>query len=314
MMMLLPFPAAQQDSVRAYNRIKIIQQKPVSEVVDTISVCRRNIIEDVTFYDSANLITRIVPSQPAGFPWLFLEKNRVIADTRKTLLVKQLRQGSEIPPAPLHSDWIILIILLSTFLFTFIRKSSDNLLHGVERFFLFRGVNDPLSRDTGGIFNWESTIKNLVSFLILGLFGYSAASFNNINSPATTGVVLWIITVCIIVAAVTMRHFICLATGIASGERDVFNEYLMSVYQFYRFSALFIFAIYVVLSYTTLFPVKSCFTAGIIAIAFLYLIRVIRLFIIFLNRNISLFYLILYLCALEILPVVIAVKYISGLV
>ena len=46
----------------------------------------------------------------------------------------------------------------------------------------------------------------------------------------------------------------------------------------------------------------------------MYSIRVIRLLIIFLNRNISIFYLILYLCALEILPVLIVVKYFTGLV
>jgi hypothetical protein len=46
----------------------------------------------------------------------------------------------------------------------------------------------------------------------------------------------------------------------------------------------------------------------------MYLIRVIRLIIIFLNRNISIFYLILYLCALEILPVLIVIKYFTGLV
>ena len=93
----------------------------------------------------------------------------------------------------------------------------------------------------------------------------------------------------------------------------MFTEYLLSIYQFYRFSASFIFVVTILISYTTIFPVKSYFTAGVIVLAILYLIRVIRLFIIFINKNISLFYLILYLCALEILPVLISVKYISGL-
>ncbi len=53
---------------------------------------------------------------------------------------------------------------------------------------------------------------------------------------------------------------------------------------------------------------------GIIVLGILYLIRVLRLFVIFINRNISILYLILYLCALEILPILISVKYISGLV
>jgi len=41
--------------------------------------------------------------------------------------------------------------------------------------------------------------------------------------------------------------------------------------------------------------------------------RIIKLFSIFLNRNISILYLILYLCALELLPVVVLIKYFAGL-
>ena len=55
------------------------------------------------------------------------------------------------------------------------------------------------------------------------------------------------------------------------------------------------------------------FISVIIVLVTLYLIRIARLFIIFINKGISLFYLILYLCALEFLPVVICLKYISGL-
>ncbi len=282
---------------------------------DTASVCSRNSIEDVTFYDSTSLVYRIKPARPDNFPYIFLKKNSIIAEAKKEALVKQLRQGSDLPVQPLHNDWIILIILVSVFLFTLIRKSAGNLIEGVERFFLFRGISsDPSSKDTGGLFTWESTIKNFVSFLIMGIFGYSASSYYGIIPSALSGIVFWLIAVAIIISAVTLRHTVCILIGIVSGEREVFSEYMLGVYQFYRFGSIFIFVVSVVVSYSTIFPVKWCFTAGLIVLAILYLVRVTRLFIIFINRNISLFYLILYLCALEILPVVITVKYITGLV
>jgi len=298
-MNLLPHQELQQDTIPSNN-------------VDTTSVCRRNSIEDVTFYDSTSIIYRIEPARTDNFPYIFLKKNSLIAEAKKAALVKHLRKGSDIPAMPLHDDWIILIILLVTFLFAIIRKSSGNMFQGVERFFLFRGVNDPSSKDTSGLFSWESTIKNLVSFFIIALFVYSAATYYFTIPSAISGIIFWIISVAAVIAAVTMRHIVCLLIGIASGEREVFSEYLSGVYQFYRFSAIFVFVLSVLLTYTIIFPVKWCFTAGLIVTATLYLIRVIRLFIIFINRNISLFYLILYLCALEILPVVITVKYISG--
>lgn len=341
MIMRLPSQEAQQDTIQLKNipvrdsvtlksdsaallitiepkdsiphRIKILSRQPVVKITDTISVCSRNSIEDITFYDSGNLASRIESGRVDNFPFLFIAKNREIQAEEKTMLIKHLRTGEKIPLRSLHDDWILLIMLFVTFLFSIIRKSSDNMFQGPERFFLFRGINNTSSRDTGGLFTWVSTIKNLVSFLILGLFGYSAASFFNIIPAPVSGIIFWIISVFIIIGAATIRHLVCLATGAVSGEREVFAEYLNGIYQFYRFSALFIFIITILISYTTLFPVKSYFIAGVIVLSILYLIRVIRLFIIFINKNISLFYLILYLCALEILPVVISVKYISGL-
>jgi hypothetical protein len=340
MMMLLHYPQDQQDSIKVRNnpvmdsvslksdsashaaiihpqdslphRIKRSVVLPVAEITDTTSVCSRNSISDVTFYDSTNIVTRIQTINGNRFPFLFIEKNRQIQEDAKASLVSMLKAGDEIPFRPLHDDWILLIILCTAFLFAVIRKSYDNIFQGVERFFLFRGVNNPPSRDLGGLFTWESTLKNLISFLILGLFSYSAASYYNYIPTAISGIIFWILSVGIIITAVTLRHLLCLVTGEVSGEREAFSEYLMGIYQFYRFSALLIFVITILISYTTIFPVRSCFTAGVATLAILYLIRVIRLFIIFINKNISLFYLILYLCALEILPVVISLKYISG--
>ena len=79
-------------------------------------------------------------------------------------------------------------------------------------------------------------------------------------------------------------------------------------------AAFFLFLFIILMSYTEILPVKVFILSGIFILAIIYLIRVVRLFIIFLNRNISIFYLILYLCALEILPVLIIVKYFTGLV
>jgi hypothetical protein len=341
MMMLLPYPEAQQDSTKGYinpiqdsvrqisdsvslssviqhkdsvpRRIRIPAPLPVIEITDTTAVSRRNSIADVTFYDSTSIINNIGPVPLHKFPVLFIENNRHIQEEAKTALVKQLRAGDEIPVRPLHNDWIILIILSAAFIFTIVRKSSDTILQGMERFFLFRGVNSPQSRDLGGLFTLESTIRNFISFLILGLFCHSAASFYNVIPSSLNGIIFWIISVCVIIAAVTLRHLACLLTGAVSGEREVFNEYLLSIYQFYRFSALFIFAAIILITYTKLLPQKSYFFAVATVLATLYLIRVLRLFIIFINKNISFFYLILYLCALEILPVLISVKYISGL-
>jgi hypothetical protein len=284
------------------------------DFTDTTSVYGRNIIADITFYDSNNVVTKKELQSSNRFPFLFTQKNKQMQIEARATLIKRLKSGQELPTQPLHDDWIIGIILIAAFLYSLIRTTSKSMLPGVTRFFLLRGINDPPSRDTGGLFYWQSTILNLISFLIIGLFAYSAASYNDFIPSGISGIIFWLISLGIIISAVTLRHIVCVITGRASGEKEVFMEYLLGVYQSYRFSALFLFVLIILMFYTVLFPARVYFISGIIVLGIMYLIRVTRLMIIFLNRNISIFYLILYLCALEILPVLISVKYFTGLV
>jgi len=284
------------------------------EFTDTTSVCRRNSVADITFYDSNNIVEKKGMESSNMFPFLFTQKNRQLQFVAKASLIRQLKAGQNLPVQPLHDDWIIGIILIVAFLYSLIRTTSKRMLPGVTRFFLFRGINDTSSRDIGGLFYWQSTILNLISFLIIGLFAYCVASYYDFMPSGFRGIILWLISLGFIIIAVTLRHIVCVITGEVSGEKEVFMEYLLGVYQSYRFSALILFVIIILMSYTELFPARVFFISGIIVLGIIYLIRVIRLMIIFLNRNISIFYLILYLCALEILPVLISVKYFTGLV
>jgi len=281
---------------------------------DTTSVCTRNSIADVTFYDSNNVVFKIASETYKQVPFIFTEKVQQQQSEEKAFLIKQLRSGDDLPARPLHTDWMIIIILIAALLYSLIKATSKRVMPDFEKFFLFRGINDPGSRDKGGLFQWQSTILNLSSFLITGLFGYLAASYFDFIPAGIRGFIIWLIALGIISLAITLRHLICVITGAASGQREIFRQYLLGIYQSYRFGALFLFIIIILIAYTRILPVGGFIISGIIVVGMMYLIRIIRLLIIFLNRNISIFYLILYLCALEILPVLIVIKYFTGLV
>jgi len=308
--------AASQDSVPVSVNTgrELMPADSTSQASDTITVCIRSSIADINSQDSTGILTTLYSSHHDDFPFLFTERNRISDEQATTNLKSHLKPGNELPPPLLHNDWIILVIFVATILFSLIRKSSVNFVAELEKFFLFRGIGEPSSKDIGALFNWDSTIKNLLSFLSLGLFGYIAATHYDVLPPVLPPLVSWLLIVLIIIAAVTLRHITCILAAFISDSRDTFNEYIISIYQFYRFSAFFILILTVLVIYTRLLPEEICFMGGLAAIGAMYLFRVLRLLFIFLNRGISLFYLILYLCALEILPVIISIKYISGLI
>ena len=61
----------------------------------------------------------------------------------------------------------------------------------------------------------------------------------------------------------------CLAAGNLSGESDVFNEYLITVYQSYRFSSVLLFGVVILLTYTVLSPAQVYFVFGAIVLDYL---------------------------------------------
>ncbi|MGD0341915.1 MAG: DUF4271 domain-containing protein [Bacteroidales bacterium] len=280
---------------------------------DTISVCTRNAISDVTFHDSLNLVTRINETELNKFPFIFTEINRKRENATRQVLIKHLKEGKDLPVNPFHEDWIILIVLAASFLYSSIRTFSKNFFPEVIRFFSFRGVGDPVSGNIGEVYHWQSTLVNLISFFNIALFIHCAAVYYDFIPAGISGILFWVIAFVAVALIITIRHLICYVTGNISGQKQIFNEYIVTVYQSYRYAALILFILVIILSYTELFTAKTIFTTGLIAFSALYLMRIIRLLLIFMKRGVSILYLILYLCALEFLPVLITVKYFTGL-
>jgi hypothetical protein len=295
----------------AFNPSPVFQADSLGMAVPDL--CGRNSIADITYYNPDFIIGSIGHSGTNTFPFLFIEKTRRIQTEKKAALEKHLKPGQILPRRPFHDDWALGIILAAIILFSVTRATAKSIAPGIARFFLFRGTKDESLRDIMGIFQWQSTVLNLSSFLITGLFLYFAADYYQLIPPEIPGILFWLISLGTIIAAVTLRHLVCKITGILSGQEEVFRDYLHTVYQSYRFNALFFFILIILMSYAGFLSGKGYIITGILLFSSLYLIRILRLFIIFINRNISIFYLILYLCALEILPVLIITKYFSGL-
>ena len=298
------------DSARLKRRTSASQE---TVITDTTSVCSRNSIADVTFYDSTSFIRNLRQLPSTQFPFQFAEKTGPDERSQQITITGNLKDGTDLPERPFHHDWIIAIIFLSAYLWLILRSTTRSMFTELTRFLLLRGINESSSRNTGSLFTWQSTILNFVSFMIIGLFGFCAAEWYDFIPSGIGPFLFMLISMGIVIFGITSRHFMCLAAGNLSGESDVFNEYLITVYQSYRFSSVLLFGVIILLTYSVLSPAEVYFVFGAIVLIIFYLYRVIRLLLIFIKRNMSILYLILYLCALEILPVLIIVKYFTGL-
>jgi hypothetical protein len=274
----------------------------------------KNVAPADSAYDSTYIFTRIDDSILQNFPFVFTGTNKKILEETKAELVKHLKRGYELPSVVFHNDWVLPVILLTVLIYGVIKAETLKFFRGVLKFISFRGINESASRDIGALFQWQSTLFNFASFINISIFAFFSSLWSSILPAEWNGFIYWLISLAIIISALTLRHFVCTIIGNLSGEQEVFNEYLVTIYQAYRIAGLYLLIITVLILYTSFIPVNILFYAGFSLVALLYLFRAFRLFLIFINRHVSIFYLILYLCALEILPVLIIVKYVTGLV
>jgi hypothetical protein len=293
---------------------QIVWKDSVRHLPDTASSCTRSSIADITYFDSTNLVTRLNPQSLQNFPYVFVEKAKAAREESKAELITHLKSGEELPVSVFRNDWILPLIIFSVLIFGIVLSESGNFFRAVFKSFLFRGINESSSRDTGLIFQWQSTLFNLAAFINISLFAFLSTLWYDLLFTGENRFLQWLIIFSVIVAAVSVRHMVCVIAGNMSGEEEIFREYLVGIYQSYRLAGLLLAVFVVMVLYTDIIPRETLFYTGFYLCCSLYLFRVLRLFLIFIKRHVSIFYLILYLCALEILPFVIFVKYVTGLV
>jgi hypothetical protein len=100
--------------------------------------------------------------------------------------------------------------------------------------------------------------------------------------------------------------------GFIFEHEDETSEYLFNVRNSIRIMGLSVLPFVALIAWTPYILPVYLFTGGFMLLAILYLLLLWRGVIIFLKKHFSVFYLFLYLCTLEIIPLLIAVKLLAG--
>jgi hypothetical protein len=210
-----------------------LKEKPAQPDITAVS---RRPVPGLTFYDTSGVITEPGLQNRLFFPFTLIEKNQKRESEARKILIKHLKEGLPLPVRPFHDDWIILILILSALLFSLIRTFSKRFVPEFTRFFFFRGLGEPASRDIAALFHWHSTLTNLISFFGIALFSYCAGLYYDLLPHGVTGFLFWLICFGVVIVSITLRHITCYLAGTISGQADLFGEYIITVYHSYRFS------------------------------------------------------------------------------
>ena len=222
--------------------------------------------------------------------------------------------GEPIASDPFRTDWMLPLVILPVIIYiiasVFERFPLARVTKTVFRYTY--AVNS--YRDNSGGHPIYSRLMGIIAILSITTFLYFTESIYSLGLFGLSGFSLWSVTLALVSGAILLRYIATWLTGSITGSRELFGEYFFYITNFYMFLSIPLMVINFLVPYMVALPDKVLIICGLVFGFLIILLRYIRLTMIFMRRSFSLFYLILYLCALEITPVLIFLKYLSGTV
>jgi len=221
------------------------------------------------------------------------------------------RADGEARPAELiNSDVSFALLSLSLMIITvlavFFRKSIISGLASIN----FRRHGEVTPPGTSEVFSWPPILRNIFTVLNISLFSAITILTMGLAIPGLFGGFTGMTAVLAgsFLAALLIRHLTTIILAEITGLQSLYRDYMNIVYNTWFACALFLFIINTIILFVPLGNPSPVIKTGLIIVSIFLIIRTLRLISIFIDRHVSLFYFILYLCALEVLPVLVTFK------
>ena len=276
-------------------------------------------VDSFLYTPARQLVTDISTSDVEMFPYSLTNQNKQYVEQTYNELTTHLREGKPTGSYLFHEDWLLLVILFVIGVYSLINYYMGKMTGDVLSFLSFRQVADSEESNDNGFsslnISWRGFFVFMASVTSLALYLYCCFTYYDVFRlfPKQLSNHIWWIAVCFgsVIIAFAFRFFICTITGGISGQKKLFSEYVDTVYNGYKFIAIILLFLSIFIIYAHSIPVKVLLFFSFVVIGIVVIIRYIKLFLFFIINNVSISYLFLYLCALEIIPILIFIKYVG---
>jgi len=169
-----------------------------------------------------------------------------------------------------------------------------------------------LLRESDSLMIGLSIALNFVFILVVSLFLYLITSYHSVHLPFSDVINPFFVFAGLLVLLYQAKAFVLWILGIIFKESEKFYEYIFNVFLFNKMLGLILIPVVIGITYLKI-GTQYLIYAGLFLMLVIYLYRIYRGVIICIRKaNLSLSYIFLYLCTLEILPIAVITRFISA--
>lgn len=251
--------------------------------------------------------------------WWQREKKLLVGDSRYMLprgeieLTSSLKtetQGFRLPVRRINrenNDWLTLLLMVVLVLLALVRTAWDkymgNLFHSAVNYStssrIFQEKNTSVLQ---GAF-W----LDVLFYLVFSVFVFQLLDYFRIDLPWRK-IYQYLFSLGLVLVYFSAKKMIYRLMGILVEKKSETGEFLFNMDNFNRVTGLVLFPVVTVIAFYPFSSVLLPIAIGLFVFVSLYLLLLSRGFLILLKKQFSIFYLFLYFCTLEFLPLVLLYK------
>ncbi len=216
------------------------------------------------------------------------------------------------PQEQVSNDWIVLLLIISISGVGLIRLQFGKLLQKTFRAAIFQKEAYSLFLDRNSTSNKVSFVLNGLFFLNFSLFLFLALEQSQALLPALTRPIQYLMLVGVLLSFLILKALIYYVSAYLFDSNKLVAEYVYNSSVYNRVAGIFILPIIAILPFMhpRFFSLLTYFGVGIFLITYLW--QLLRGAQIISKNKSSLLYSFLYLCSVEILPLLLGFKWISN--
>ncbi len=211
-------------------------------------------------------------------------------------------------------DWITILLIGSFLLLGWIRVFNKKYLVSLIKSVVSYQESNTIYREKNSLMEKASFMVNLLFISNISVFVIQLKHFFSISLENLEDYLLYFIVFGALTGLYIFRAISTSFIGFVFLKQKVFSEFFHNINIFTKNTGLFLLPIVITLQFLSYEYLAFIIYTGIIIIALLYLLQIVRSFQIIIRKNVSIFYMILYLCVFEFAPFLIIYKIVFSFV
>jgi hypothetical protein len=211
-------------------------------------------------------------------------------------------------------DWLLGIILFLVVLFVWIRVFYSKFFGTLANALISFQLSVKLFQERNVLLQRVSIVLDFIYVIIFTVFIFEYIEYSGFAKTGMTGFNLFLLLFNILLIYTILRTIILRITADLFLARNLFAEYIHNTFVINKGLGIALFPIIIMGQYLPYKLVPIVLVAGILILGAAMLLKAFRAYQIIIRRDILLFYLILYLCTLEILPLLLGYKFVTSLI